>query len=92
MPEFEWDPEKSLANEEKHGVSFFTAIQIWEGPHVTVDRIAYSKQGETRNATIGFIGNQLFTAISTDRNGVTRLISVRRARDGEEKVFWEKAV
>lgn len=29
--EFEWDPEKSRRNAEKHGISFFEARALWRG-------------------------------------------------------------
>ena len=92
MSSFEWDPEKSVANEGNHGIDFRSAMQIWQGPHVTVEKIAYIKGGETRSATIGLVKGDVYTAIWTTRKDVVRLISVRRARDGEKKIFWEKAV
>lgn len=91
MPIFEWDADKSKQNKQKHGVSFSTATQIWQGPHVTAGNIAYAK-GENRSATIGFVSGKLFTAIWTKRENAIRIISVRRSRDGEKKIFWEKAV
>ncbi|TVQ77465.1 MAG: BrnT family toxin [Bradymonadales bacterium] len=90
MLQFEWDPKKSNANKKKHGVSFKEAIQLWNGPHLTVDSIAKSEDGEERGATIGFLANELYTAIWTKRKNKRRLISVRRSRDGEKKVFWNK--
>lgn len=88
--EFEWDPEKSKLNQTKHGVSLKNAMEIWQGSHLTVENIAKSKEGETRSATIGLIGSEIFTAIWTQRNGKTRLISVRRARDGEKEIFKKR--
>lgn len=36
---FQWDPDKSDANEEKHGLSFLQAAQIFRGPiYVIEDR------------------------------------------------------
>jgi len=92
MLEFEWDSNKSDKNRRKHGVSFIDAIQIWQSLHVTVKNIAYAKDGETRNATIGMIDGELFTAIWTKRRDAKRLISVRRSRDGEKEIFWKKTV
>ena len=88
--EFEWDESKAVENEDKHGISFRQAVEIWSAPHLEVDHIAYSEDGEKRNATMGWIENKLFVAIWTKRNQKIRLISVRRARKNEEKVFLEK--
>ena len=87
---FEWDPVKSRKNKERHGISFSEALEIWQGPHITVDGIAKSKDGERRNATLGFVRGELFVGIWTKRGQVIRLISVRRASDGEKKVFISK--
>ena len=86
---FEWDEKKNASNKRKHGVSFREAMEIWAGSHVTAERIAQARSGETRNATIGLVGGNLFTAIWTSRKKVIRLISVRRARDGEKKAFYQ---
>ena len=92
MPDFEWDAEKSKANTKKHGISFAQATEIWNGVHLTVDDIARSRDGERRGAAIGWVGDKLYTAIWTVRAGRTRLISVRRARDGETEAYYAKAL
>ncbi len=88
--EFEWDIEKDKANRIKHGISFERAIAIWESRHLEVDEIARSEDGERRSATIGWIGQKLFLAVWTGRGDKIRLISVRRARKNEERIFTEK--
>lgn len=87
---FEWNQAKNRANTEKHGISFDQAVAIWESPHLDVERIAYAVDGESRNATIGWIGTELFVAIWTGRAGTIRLISVRRARRREEEIFLKR--
>ena len=88
--EFEWDSEKSEANKKKHGISFGEAIEIWQASHLTVEDVARSKDGEIRSATIGLVGAEIYTAIWTKRGHRTRLISVRKARDGEKEIFRKK--
>ena len=34
---FEWDPEKSRRNLEKHGISFVEARALWDGPTIELD-------------------------------------------------------
>jgi uncharacterized DUF497 family protein len=87
---FEWDPEKNKANRIKHGLSFERAIAIWESVHLEVEDIARSEEGERRGATLGWVGAKLYLAIWTRRADKLRLISVRRARQNEERVFTEK--
>ncbi|MDR0991261.1 MAG: BrnT family toxin [Propionibacteriaceae bacterium] len=82
---FEWDPNKSASNKLKHGVDFEQAKVIWNDPGRFRMPVRYT-ENEERFATIGLIDGRMYTAITTDRNGVIRIISVRRARRGEEKL------
>ena len=88
--EFVWDPAKSVENQKKHGVSFEEATSLWGRQHVEVKHIAHAGKGESRSASMGWIGRKIYVAIWTQRGGNIRLISVRRARKNEEKVFFEK--
>ena len=90
MPKFEWDPPKSLINKDKHGVSFREATEIWRGIHLTAENFAKAKDGEKRSITIGMIGEDIYSAIWTNRNNTFRIISVRRSRNGEKKAFLKK--
>ena len=90
MPRFEWDPIKSEINKDKHGISFREATEIWRGIHLTAESFALSKDGETRNATVGMIGHNIYTAIWTKRKNSFRIISVRRSRNGEKRTFFKK--
>lgn len=90
--DFEWDSAKSKTNLDKHGISFLESLEIWQGIHLEVHQIARSKEGESRSATIGMVKGELYTAIWTQRGKKLRLISVRRSRHGEKKIFWHKTV
>ncbi len=83
---FQWNPQKSKLNEEKHGVGFEEALEIWADAHIDVKNIANS-ENESRSATLGKIKNKVYVAIWTKRGSSIRLISVRRARKNEEKVY-----
>ena len=86
--EFEWDEKKSQANKSKHGIDFNTATGLWNDP----DRIEIQTNfpAENRNALIGKIGDKLWTAIFTRRVDTIRIISVRRARKKETKLYEHK--
>jgi uncharacterized protein len=85
---FEWDEKKSRANKSKHGIDFNTAAELWNDP----DRIEIQTNftTENRNALIGKIGAKLWTAIFTRREDAIRIISVRRARKRETKLYEQK--
>ncbi|MHA1537863.1 MAG: BrnT family toxin [Alphaproteobacteria bacterium] len=76
---FTWDPAKNAANIAKHGVSFEYAVRIFEGPVLTgVD--TRNDYGEMRETSIGLVyGIATLVVVHTDRGGVTRIISARRA-------------
>ena len=86
--EFEWDEKKSRANKSKHGIDFNTATELWNDQ----DRIEIQTHfpTENRNALIGNIGDKLWTAIFTRRVYAIRVISVRRARKKETKLYERK--
>ena len=86
--EFEWDENKSRANKSKHGIDFNTATKLWNDQ----DRIEIQTNfpAESRNALIGKIEDKLWTAIFTRRVDAIRIISVRRARKKEAKLYESK--
>jgi uncharacterized DUF497 family protein len=86
--EFEWNERKSRANKSKQGIDFNTAIKLWNDQ----DRIEIQTNfpAENRNALIGKIGDELWTAILTRRVDAIRIISVRRARKKETKLYEQK--
>ena len=86
--EFEWDRNKSRANKSKHDIDFTAAAELWNDQ----DRIEIQTNfpAEDRNALIGKIGKKLWTAIFTRRMDAIRIISVRRARKKEAKLYEHK--
>lgn len=85
MSRFEWDEEKSLANRRKHGISFEDAVAIFEGPVLSHEDEHHS---EVRERSYGLLGPSVVVCvIHTDRDGVTRIISARKATRNERKLF-----
>ena len=84
---FEFDPEKSARTraDTNRGIDFVEAQVIWLDP----DRIEVPLPLSVapRLAVIGRIGSKLWTAIVTHRGDRIRLISVRRARPNEKKIY-----
>lgn len=85
MP-FDFDPPKSAANKAKHGIDFVDAQALWEDPDY-IERPARSA-AEPRVQIIGRIAQTTWSAFVTFRHEETiRIISVRRARPDEEKLY-----
>jgi len=83
--EFEFDLSKSQRNQEKHGIDFFDAQELWnDSDHVEVPaRI----EDEPRFMIIGRIDAGHWSAVVSYRNDKIRIISVRRSRKKEVALY-----
>ncbi len=79
--EFEFDPEKSATNKDKHGIDFDDAQPLWDDPWLL--EVPARTVDEPRFIVIGRIGSRHWSAICTRRGERIRIISVRRARKEE---------
>ncbi len=88
MLQFEWDPQKAASNFSKHGVSFNEAVTVFNDPvFITVMDDEHSED-EDRYITIGLSNaTRLLMIAHTDRNGLIRIISARRATKKEEDFY-----
>jgi len=84
-PDFEYDPAKSESNKAKHNIDFEEAQQLWLDPRRII--IPANSEDEPRYVLIGKIGEKHWSAVYTPRDGKIRLISVRRSRDKERKLY-----
>lgn len=76
---FEWDPAKATSNIDKHGVTFEFALAAFDDPIAIDEALDSDDYGEERSKLIGCSRGILLAIIYTDRGGVTRLRSARRA-------------
>jgi uncharacterized DUF497 family protein len=83
--QFEWDEHKSVSNKIKHGIEFKEAQILWED----CNRLEFSVKtdGEQRFLTIGLINTKHWTAVITYRELNIRIISVRRSRIEEVRLY-----
>lgn len=83
--EFEFDENKSKINQEKHGIDFVEAQQLW----IDSNKIELSAktEDEPRFMVIGKIGDKHWSAIITYRQTKIRLISIRRSRTNEVNLY-----
>jgi uncharacterized DUF497 family protein len=82
---FEFDPAKSLRNKQKHGIDFVAAQSLWDDADLL--EIPARTEDEPRSLVIGRIGKKHWSAIITYRNKHIRIISVRRSRIEEIKLY-----
>jgi uncharacterized protein len=84
---FEWDEDKNSKNQEKHGISFELAADIFKGPWISRidDRFDY---GEERRCALGTIEGFVLFVIYTLRSGAYRIISARMASKEERGIFY----
>jgi uncharacterized DUF497 family protein len=77
--EFEYDPQKSVSNKEKHKLDFDEGQQLWKDPRGLVIAVV-SEGSEDRYVLIARLLDRHWTAVFTIRDGRIRIISIRRAR------------
>jgi uncharacterized DUF497 family protein len=82
---FQYDLNKSKSNKEKHGIDFVEAQQLWKDS----DGIGFPAKSddEPRFALLAKLDDKLWVAFYTIRQQEIRIISVRRARKGEMKIY-----
>ena len=89
-----WDPTKNRANQLAHGLSFETAVLVFDDP-LAVSRFDPHPE-EERWQTVGVIGNVVVLVAHTwpeadpeTREEVGRIISARKASSRERKAYEE---
>ncbi len=85
MFSFEFDKRKSQSNLKKHGIDFVQAQLLWLDPDLI--EIPAKTTDESRYLMIGRIGDRHWSAVVTYRSENIRIISVRRSRDEEVKLY-----
>jgi uncharacterized DUF497 family protein len=83
--DFEWHEPKRLSNLVKHFLDFLDAYLLFSSPYIVAD-LGIIK-GEHRWMATGMIDDVHVTVIYTMRGDVIRIISLRKARDGERKRY-----
>lgn len=82
---FEYDPQKSAANLEKHGIDFDQAQMLWGDPDLL--EVPAKTVDEPRWLVVGKIDGKHWSAVITFRRDNIRLISVRRSRQEEIELY-----
>lgn len=82
---FEFDEAKSESNLEKHGIDFIEAQLLWTDPNLL--QIPAKTMDEPRYLVIGMIEEKHWSAVITFRSELIRIISVRRSRVEEVRLY-----
>lgn len=86
---FEWDEEKNLLNQQKHGVSFEMASYVFSDEnYIEMYDFEHSIE-EDRFIAIGLVGKVLFV-VFTERKESIRLISARVATESERRLYYDQ--
>jgi hypothetical protein len=88
MAQFEWDPAKDKANQDKHGVSFAEAQFAFADPHRVIARDLEHSQTEERFYCFGMFKGGVLTVRFTYRDEVIRIIGAGYWRRG--KAIYEQ--
>lgn len=89
-PRFEWDRRKAAANLAKHVVTFEEAMTVFPDLLARIFDDPDHSHGEAREIIIGHSNKQhLLVVCFTERSGVVRIISARRATPSERKDYEE---
>ena len=86
--EYAWDDDKAANNIVKHHVTFDDASSVFADPLAVIfDDEAHSGE-ETRELILGHSTSNLLLLVSfTERDGVVRIISARRATPKERRDY-----
>lgn len=86
---FEWDSVKSAENLRKHGFRLEEARAVFEDEN-RLEEFDDRDYGEERWMTIGRLRSFLALVVYTERSGVIRLISARKAEPHEERRYYQR--
>jgi hypothetical protein len=93
---FTWDPAKAKRNQRIHGISFETAVEVFDDPnHVAAENYFVEYDGEQRYQVIGMTRSLvLLLVVFVDRREpdaeIIHLISARKAVDYEERIYKDQ--
>jgi uncharacterized protein len=81
---FEWDAEKDLENQAKHGVSFAQAQYAFADPRRVIAEDLSHSQTEKRYYCFGAVGGGILTVRFTYRRGIIRIFGAGYWRKGRQ--------
>jgi uncharacterized protein len=83
--DFEFDPEKSDRNRQKHGIDFYEAQALWDDPDLI--EIPAKTSDEPRLLIVGAIAGKHWSGVIAYRGDAVGIISIRRSRKEEIDIY-----
>jgi uncharacterized DUF497 family protein len=91
MLDFEWDPAKAKGNEEKHGVSFVEACEVFDDDYSSTVRDPDHSRTEDRYLIFGLSKSARYLVVSyTERGDRIRIISARVMTSRERRAYEQR--
>lgn len=87
--DFEWDNAKAAENYARHGVTFETAVRVFDDAFAIERFDAREDYGEDRYSILGMVDGRLLYVAYTLRDDVIRIISARGAEPYEKRQYHE---
>ena len=88
--DFEWDPKKASSNIRDHRITFEEASTVFGDSLAVTFPDPDHSVGESRLLTFGLSDQGRLLVVShTERHGVVRIISARRALRAERRIYEE---
>jgi uncharacterized DUF497 family protein len=88
MFRFEWDAEKAVRNQRKHGISFDEAVTVFGDPRAVTFSDTDHSENEDRSRTYGLSSKgRLLVVVHTERPSRVRIISARKATRYEQSIY-----
>lgn len=88
---FEWDEQKNLDNQTKHGVSFEDAQAAFSDPQRVIIEDLEHSGAEQRYFCLGRVGSAILTVRFTYRQGVIRIFGAGYWRKGKSRYEEEQS-
>jgi len=88
--ELDYDPAKNARNLHRRGLSF-ELVKQFEWLTAAIEEDTREHYGERRWRATGFLNGALHVIVFTNRNGKTRVISLRKASKHEHKRYAQQA-
>lgn len=79
---FEWDPNKDLENQAKHGIAFAEAQYAFADPRRVITEDGAHSESEKRYFCLGEVNGGILTVRFTYRNNIIRIIGAGYWRKG----------
>jgi uncharacterized DUF497 family protein len=85
-----WDEVKAAANRKKHRIDFHAGILVFLDPRRIERYDIEHSEDEDRWIVIGNVDDAILLVVycDTERDGVRRIISVRKADKDEQKLYY----